>query len=144
MSLPDPVPGLVIRYSYLWYDQHLRRQEEGSKDRPCVIVLAIHHDGGRTIVTVAPITHQPPTAGSKAVEMPAETKARLGLDDLPSWIVTDELNEFVWPGPDIRPIGPLRAKRFSYGLIPFALFERIRSAIVAHMKEHGLKIARRS
>ncbi|RWI14116.1 MAG: hypothetical protein EOQ92_29550 [Mesorhizobium sp.] len=33
MALPTPVPGLVIRYSYLWLAEHRRGQEEGVKDR---------------------------------------------------------------------------------------------------------------
>ena len=144
MSLPDPVPGLVIRYSYLWFDQQQRGQEEGTKDRPCVVVLTVRRDGGRTLVSVAPITHRRPSTGSKAVALPAATKLRLGLDDLPSWIVTDELNEFVWPGPDIRSLGSAAPKRFDYGLIPRGLYERIRSAIIAHLNEYGLKISRRT
>ncbi len=41
MTLPKPVPGLVIRYSYLWYGEHRQGHEEGTKDRPCAIVAAI-------------------------------------------------------------------------------------------------------
>jgi hypothetical protein len=38
MPLPDPKPGLVIHYSYLWAHEHARGHEEGVKDRPAVIV----------------------------------------------------------------------------------------------------------
>jgi hypothetical protein len=31
-------------------------------------------------------------------------KRHLGLDDEPSWIITTEVNRFVWPGPDIRVV----------------------------------------
>jgi uncharacterized protein YifN (PemK superfamily) len=141
MALPDPVPGLVIRYAYLWHDQHRRGLEEGVKDRPCVVVFAIRHQNKRALVTVAPITHRQPAKDAKAVEIPAETKARLGLDEARSWIVTDELNEFYWPGPDIRPV---RTQQFSYGLIPRGLFERMRSSIVEHLNAHGLKVSRRT
>lgn len=144
MSLPDPVPGLVIHYSYLWFEQQQRGQEEGTKDRPCVIVLSVRRKNGQTLVSVAPITHRAPSADSKAVVIPADTKRRLGLDDEPSWIVTDELNEFVWPGPDVRAIKPAKAKWFEYGLIPRGLYERVRSAIFAHLRDHGLKVSRRT
>ena len=50
MPLPEPVPGLVIRYSYLWADEHERGQEEGVKDRPCAIVLMSMADEGETLV----------------------------------------------------------------------------------------------
>jgi hypothetical protein len=41
VPLPRPVPGLVVRYSYLWYREFLDGREEGRKDRPCAIVAAI-------------------------------------------------------------------------------------------------------
>ena len=40
--MPLPVPGLVIRYSYLWHSEHLAGREEGTKDRPCAIIAAPH------------------------------------------------------------------------------------------------------
>ena len=43
MSLPKPEPGLVIRYSYLWHAGHRQGREEGVKDRPRAIVLAIEN-----------------------------------------------------------------------------------------------------
>jgi hypothetical protein len=33
---------------------------------------------------------------------PALIKRQLKLDDVPSWVVLTEGNEFVWPGPDLR------------------------------------------
>ncbi len=41
MSLPEPELGLVIRYSYLWKSEHDAGRDEGSKDRPCAIVLSV-------------------------------------------------------------------------------------------------------
>jgi hypothetical protein len=38
------------------------------------------------------------------VEVPLRVARHLGLDEERSWIVTTELNVFVWPGPDLRPI----------------------------------------
>ena len=37
------------------------------------------------------------------MQVPPKLKRYLGLDDEPSWIYTDQLNIFVWPGPDLRP-----------------------------------------
>lgn len=45
MVFPVPVPGLVIRYSYLWASEHARGQEEEVKDRPCAVVLVTQDDG---------------------------------------------------------------------------------------------------
>lgn len=58
MPLPAPVPGLVIRYGYLWHSEHQAGSEEG-KDRPCAIVAALRpaDDPGEIRVLVLPITH---------------------------------------------------------------------------------------
>lgn len=41
VSFPDPHPGLVIRYAYLWKREYDEGREDGSKDRPCSIVLSV-------------------------------------------------------------------------------------------------------
>jgi hypothetical protein len=97
VDIPEPRPGLVIHYAYLWFDEARRGREEGVKDRPCVIVHTLNKDG-RTFAYVAPITHSPQPPESNAVELPPATKQRLGLDDQPSWVVTSEVNRFEWPG----------------------------------------------
>ena len=128
MPLPDPVPGLVISYAYLWRDQRDQGREEGVKDRPCVVVLAVLQREGERIVTVAPITHTPPRQPGEAVEVPAATKRRLGLDDARSWIVATEVNRFPWPGPDLRPI-PGKRGVFAYGTLPRQLMLELRERI---------------
>lgn len=120
MGLPEPKPGLVIRYAFLWGREAARGQEEGSKDRPCAVVLTTKKDGDRTQVIVAPITHSPPDKDTPAVEIPAATKQRLGLDHERSWIITNEVNVFEWPGPDVRPVPEARPdseRRFAYGML---------------------------
>jgi hypothetical protein len=47
MTLPEPVAGLVIRYSYLWYREYLEGRDEGQKDGPCAIVAALRVDENR-------------------------------------------------------------------------------------------------
>jgi hypothetical protein len=129
-ALP-PRPGLVIRYAYLWRDEAAHGREEG-KDRPCAVVLATTTDAGRLRVYVAPVTHNPPHNPRHAIEIPAETKRRLGLDDLPAWIKTTELNVFTWPGPDVRSVGrPGDNRRFAYGFLPKNLVE----ALLANVRE---------
>ncbi len=44
MPIPNPEPGLVISYAYLWHDEHRAGREEGQKDRPSVIVLAVERE----------------------------------------------------------------------------------------------------
>ena len=127
MSLPAPHPGLVISYSYLWANEHRRGQEEGLKNRPCAIVVARQTIHDQTVATVVPITHTPPGENDWAIELPAVTKKRLGLDDQRSWIILDETNDFIWPGPDLRPIKP---GKFAYGTLPPTLFRQMRDLIL--------------
>lgn len=123
MSLPTPEPGLVIPYAYLWRHEHRKGQEEGRKVRPSVIVLAVQSPtAGAPRVTVAPITHTPPAKDGEAIELPPRVKQALGLDDDRSWIVLDEVNQFAWPGYDIRSL-PGSKNRFAYGFIPPKLYD---------------------
>lgn len=139
-KIADPVPGLIIRYSYLWRSEFQAGRDEGVKDRPVAIVAAIIADAdGEQRVLVLPITHTPQSDPAAAVEVPAGVKKRLGLDDRPSWIVVSEANEFVWPGPDVRPVPGAADGRIDYGFLPPALFERVRVAFVAAIKERRLQ-----
>lgn len=131
MTLPPPVPGLVIRYSYLWRSEREAGRESAVKARPAVIVLAVvRDDGGSTRVVVAPVTHADP-GSDRGVEIPSRVKAALGLDGDRSWIVTDDLNVFEWPGYDLEQI-PGKPGEFAYGHLPQKLFFRLRDAILAH------------
>ena len=70
MSLPDPVPGLVISYAYLWAREHGGGAEEGRKGRPCAIVAARQIIEDREVITVVPVTHAPPPDPDDGVEIP--------------------------------------------------------------------------
>jgi hypothetical protein len=143
VALPRPVPGLVIRYAYLWRDEAMRGQAEGRKDRPCVIVVAVEAIEGRTLVTVAPVTHTPPERDALAVEIPSATKRRLGLDGDRSWIVAADLNRFVWPGVDLRPLTS-GSERYAYGLIPANLYRELRERILAVARSGAVAITPRT
>ncbi len=132
MSLPKPEPGLVIRYSYLWHAEHREGREEGVKDRPCAIVLAIENqDHGQPRVVVLPVTHTPPKDPALAIEVPSVTKSRLGLDADRSWVVLSESNEFFWPGPDLRRNKGKGDSSVAYGLLPPAFYAEIKRRFVA-------------
>lgn len=138
MSWPIPQPGLVIRYSYLWQSEARQGQEEGVKDRPCAIILVAATEDGEDRVLVLPVTHTPPIDPTEAVEIPAVTKQRLGLDDARSWIVLTELNEFVWPGPDLRPLPGKGADSVAFGFLPPGLFKIVRERFLAIYKAKRL------
>jgi hypothetical protein len=141
VALPDPVPDLVIGYAYLWRNEALRGQEEALNHRPCVIVLAVEEVDGEKVVIVAPITHAPPRNADTAVELPATTRRRLGLDDARSWIITDDLNRFIWPGVDLRPTAQ---GEFAYGLLPRALYERVRESVLLLATPRRVRITPRT
>jgi hypothetical protein len=135
VSLPTPQPGLVISYSYLWAREHKEGTDEGRKHRPCAVVAARQVIEGREVVTVVPVTHTPPTDPADAVEIPPPLKAHLGLDELPSWIVVTETNDFLWPGPDLQPIPGTRPRRFAYGILPPRFFAHVRDRLLqAHLQ----------
>ena len=133
MPLPAPVPGLVIRYGYLWHSEHLAGREIGQKDRPCAIVAAVRpaDNPGETRVLVLPVTHSPPAQTALAVEIPAPVKARLRLDAERSWVMLSEWNEFIWPGPDVRRAPGGDAGSVAYGMLPPGLFATIRDRFLA-------------
>lgn len=141
MPLPSPELGLVISYGYLWRTEHERGQEEGVKDRPCVIILAIEERDGRLMVTVMPVTHSPPSSAEEAVEIPQVTKRRLGLDEARSWIVVNEGNEFRWPGPDLRPIKP---EHFAYGFLPPNLLRQVQERFSAYVAANRSRVVPRT
>lgn len=121
--------GFVFRYSYLWHREQLEGREEGSKDRPClVLALVINDADGNKQVRVLPVTHSPPETASVAIELPAPVKFRLGLDDAPSWIILSESNYFAWPGPDIRPVD---TDTGYLGPLPPSLFNEVKHRFVA-------------
>ncbi len=131
MTYPAPEIGLVISYSFLWSGEAAQGRTEGSKIRPCAIILSLSPDprvpdGQR--VAVVPITHARPRGTDGAVELPAAVRRHLGLDDDPSWVVLDELNVFVWPGFDLRPI-PGRPGQYAYGFLPPKFLDVLRAKL---------------
>jgi hypothetical protein len=130
VSFPEPYAGLVIRYSYLWKWEFDAGREEGMKDRPCAIVMTVVDEDGDKEVLVLPITHSPPAGSADAIEIPTTTKSRLGLDGERSWIVITEANEFVWPGPDLRPVPGRDASTIAYGPLPPRFFAHVRDTFL--------------
>ncbi|UEM24856.1 hypothetical protein JL100_034530 (plasmid) [Skermanella mucosa] len=144
MPFPEPVPGLVVRYSYLWQAEQRQGREEGVKDRPCAVVLVTTTAAGESVVTVLPVTHTLPVETSAAVEIPAATKARLGLDSARSWVVLTEANRFLWPGPDLRPARAGDTASMVYGLLPYGLMEEIRQKFLALLKARRARLVPRT
>jgi hypothetical protein len=73
------------------------------------------------------------------MEIPADIKRSLSLDDQPSWAICSELNRFVWPGPELRPVSRRTPGQFVPGTLPAPfmrqVFERL-TALRGERKPH--------
>ena len=138
-----PAIGDVIRYAYLWSHEHAAGREEGSKDRPAAVVALLRGENGRDEVVVFPITSTAPTEAGAGVEIPAATRARLGLQSERCWVVVTEANVFAWPGPDLRR-PDTGENGFVYGSLPHALMATIRQAFAAWRGRKGARTIRRT
>ncbi|MGZ8287394.1 MAG: hypothetical protein ACXW27_17495 [Allosphingosinicella sp.] len=69
-------------------------------------------------------------------------KKQLGLDGERSWIVVTELNRFIWPGPDIRPVAGTGAP--FYDALPDWLFEQVRRGVFQQSHQRRLEITKRT
>lgn len=112
----------------LWRHEQDAGRQEAAKDRPCAIVLLRRQAGVDTIVTVAPLTHRPPRDPAVAIEVPLAVQRHLGLDTQRSWIICDEVNEFAWPGFDLRLI-PGKQGRYDHGFLPPRLFRQVAARV---------------
>lgn len=125
--MPVPAPpqhGQIIRYNYLWHADRRAGQEEGTKPRPCVIVGI--NDGPHRTVYVVPITHSQPAPDRHFVAVPSAYAAAVGLDAQQSYIIADELNAFIWPGPDIQPVP---APEGYIGRLSWKLLKKVHDAL---------------
>lgn len=123
MALPEPRPGLVIRYDYLWAHEAAAGRDQG-KERPACLVAASDSPIRPRFVVILPITHTPPDDTTVGVEIPARVRQALGLDDAASWVVVSEYNVDEWPNSGLAPL-PGRPGVFSYGFIPPRLFAQV-------------------
>ncbi len=144
MKVPlAPPVGHVIAYEYLWHSK-VGTREEGEKTYPAAVVLARDDIGPTPVAYVLGISHTPPRSGRRALVVPPKLKRHLGLDDAPSWLYTDELNVFAWPGPDIRPaeylsILPMARGSCIIGQLPSDWFKQVKDHLV---ESYALGLAR--
>jgi len=126
MRIPDPEPGLVVRYDFLW-SRDAERGRTSSKDRPACVVAALDEPGDPRLVVLLAITHAAPADDTIAMEIPIAVCRKLGLDEARSWIVLSEYNIDLWPSPGLASL-PGKRKNVAYGFLPPNLFARIKVA----------------
>jgi hypothetical protein len=141
VALPDPKPGLVVRYDYLWSREAAAGRDQG-KDRPACLVAASDSLTRPRHVLLLPITHSPPDAGAIGIEIPAKVKRAIGLDEAPSWVIVSEYNIDEWPNAGLSPIPGSRGA-FSYGYIPPGLFAQIKAKFLELARQNKSGAVRR-
>lgn len=122
MAIPDPSPGLVVRYDYLWSREQAEGRTQG-KDRPACLVAA--SSTTPRFVVLLPITHSRPIGDAVGVEIPAKVCQSIGLDEAPSWVVVSEHNVDEWPNAGLSRISG-QTDGYAYGFIPPRLFAQIK------------------
>jgi hypothetical protein len=125
MPIPEPKPGLVIRYDYLWTHEAAAGRDQG-KERPACLVAGTDSLASPRFVVILPITHTPPDKNTVGVEIPAKVRQAIGLDDAPCWVIVSEHNVDEWPTGGLAPV-PGRPGVFSYGFIPPGLFGQVKT-----------------
>jgi len=140
MEIPEPEPGLVVRYDYLWSREAAIGRMHG-KDRPACLVAATDSRAKPRYVVLLPITHSPPGANDTGIEIPASVRAALGLDDAPSWVIVSDHNVDEWPNGGLSPAPA--APMFAYGFMPPKLFKEIKLNFLKLVKARGSTTVRR-
>jgi hypothetical protein len=125
VALPEPRPGLVVRYDYLWSREAAAGRDHG-KERPACLVAAMDSSAAPRYVVILPITHTPPDKDTVGVEIPAKVRHAIGLDNAPSWEIVSEHNVDEWPNGGLAPL-PGQPGVFSYGFIPPGLFAQVKA-----------------
>jgi PemK-like, MazF-like toxin of type II toxin-antitoxin system len=118
VPLPEPKPGLVIRYDYLWTREAVAGRDQG-KERPACLVAATDAFASPRFVVILPITHAPPDKDTVGVEIPPKVRKAIGLDDAPSWVIVSEHNIDEWPN------GAWRSCRVGRESLVMALFHLV-------------------
>ncbi|MCC7049057.1 MAG: hypothetical protein IT562_20250 [Alphaproteobacteria bacterium] len=141
MALPDPEPGLVLRYDYLWSRESMRGRAQG-KERPACLVAASEPAARPRFVVLLPITHTRPDKETTGIEIPEAVRRMLGLDDERCWVIVSEYNVDEWPNGGVSPL-PGKPDLFSYGFLPPGLFARIRARFIELARSRSSESVRR-
>jgi hypothetical protein len=61
-----------------------------------------------------------------------------------SWIIVDQHNEFIWPGPDLRLARDGDDSTVAYGFLPPGLFARVRKLFLSLNPLRGTQSVKRT
>jgi hypothetical protein len=137
----------LVAYEFLWRSQSQYR-DDGFKVYPAAVVFARGTGDGAITTYALGMSHSQPSALQRAVEVPRKLKRHLGLDELPSWIYTDQLNVFVWAGADLRPASWLSEKPHLdscvIGALPTGWFHDLLQHLDESRRLQKLKVIKRT
>jgi hypothetical protein len=100
--------------------------------------------GEHPIVRVLPVTRSAPSDPADALEIPQATKQRLGLDSERSWVVLSEANDFIWPGPDLRPAVNGDPSTVAYGMLPPGFMKELRERLLQRWRMKRVAVTKRT
>ena len=141
MAIPQPKPGLVVRYDYLWTHESAAGRHQG-KERPVCLVAASDSKTRPRFVVLLPITHTRPDGNTIGIEIPAKAKQAIGLDNERSWVIVSEYNIDEWPNGGLSPI-PGNPGVFDYGFITPGLFAQIKTRFLELARQNKSGAVRR-
>jgi hypothetical protein len=104
--------------------------------------LALKTVEEKTHIMVLPITCSAPKDNAFRIQIPKGIKRYLGMDEEPLWVVISEVNEFIWPGYDLRTVSS--RPDGAYGFIPPQFFKQIREELLKLHRRGQLKRTNRS
>lgn len=142
MALPEPKPGLIVRYDYLWRREADAGRQLG-KDRPACLIATSDPTPTPRFIVILPITHAAPVGDTVGIEIPQRVREALGLSNEPSWVIVSEYNVDEWPNGGLQPL-PGRPGSFSYGFTPPSLFQRIKATFLELVEQGRTTGVRRS
>lgn len=141
MALPEPKPGLILRYDYLWQREAVAGHDQG-KDRPACLVAASDSSFRPRFVVILPITHSPPAGDTIGIEIPPKARQAVGLGDERCWVIVSEHNVGEWPNAGLQPV-PGQLGVFSYGFVPPRLFAEIKGKFLDLARQNRSPTVRR-
>jgi hypothetical protein len=106
--------------------------------------MVILNQADRPFVRVLPVTHAPPGDPADALELPAMTKQRLGLDAERSWVVLNEANDFLWPGPDLHFLPGQGPESAVIGRLPPGFMKVLRERLEKQRRQKLIMAVRRT
>ncbi len=140
--------GHVVAYEYLWLSK-ARQRQDGEKVYPAALILSKAAQFNSKLVYALGISHMPPSTGRRALEVPPKLRRWIGLDREPQWIYTDEVNVFVWPGPDLRPAQWISTRDILedtcvLGALPDDWFATVKQHFLESYEKRLLRLVKRS